>query len=553
MVETRFRELLDQAFSDLKSEEIESLLTQAAMSTSKDTFSEIFEAVMSHSERKKYGQFFTHRQLVDHIIANLPITSTSTVLDPSCGAGAFLSAVSANLDGLGNEGGSIKTYGVDISAKALAMCRINLAMQAGGGVIQSQEKMRDADFFTNNFSHTNFITEFEINDFPEVAAEDGFDIVLGNPPFMNLKKGADFEPDHPLFSPVISGVVNSCTLFIAKSLSLLKNGGWLGMVLPKNILRVKSFSALRGHLVKHCTIAQIFDIGHYFRDVRGDQIILILQKCPPTSASKPVEISVIHSGNEFVSPYRYTLPQEIFTSNKFPIYYDEEIHQLAQKLEQIPTNLADYSSDIFRGLPLGANHKLVLPCPTTTSMRLLRGDSLNRFAIGYELGLDSSASLEISEKKFTRQNHERIVLQNIVSREGGLAACVAPADCYCLDTVTNVVLDDASLNRYMVGLLNSRVANFYILMVTFLHSNFTMHADRSYIGQIPIAKPSPSQRRAVEFCTERLAHLPRGSEEYWREYDSLNHHLYQIYRLSEEEIALIERSLSSIMSVKSNG
>ncbi|HIB59783.1 MAG TPA: SAM-dependent DNA methyltransferase, partial [Candidatus Poseidoniales archaeon] len=136
---------------------------------SKDAFSEVFESVMTRAERKKHGQFFTHRQLVDHIIANLPITPTSTVLDPSCGAGAFLSVVNAKV-------GSPAVYGVDISAKALAMCRLNLAVQSDGEQISIE-----------NLAHADFINDFQLSDFPEVAAAGGYDVVVGNPPFMNLK------------------------------------------------------------------------------------------------------------------------------------------------------------------------------------------------------------------------------------------------------------------------------------------------------------------------------------------------------------------------------
>ena len=524
-------------------------LQDARQANPKDTFSEIFESVMTRAERKKHGQFFTHRQLVDHIIANLPITPTSTVLDPSCGAGAFLSVVNAKV-------GSPAVYGVDISAKALAMCRLNLAVQSNGEPVS-----------TENLAHADFINDFQLSDFSEVSPAGGYDVVVGNPPFMNLKKGVDFDPADPIYAPVISGVVNSCSLFIAKALSLLKDDGWLGLVLPKNILRVKSFSALRSHLVESCTITQIFDLGHYFKDVRGDQIILIAKKRrldQPGQREHMVKVSILKSGQDFARPYSYHLPQGELTGhgvNNFPIYYDEAIHGLAQKLKLIPETLGDYSADIFRGLPLGGNHETVSNIPAKDSLRLLRGNCLSRFSIRNELALSPSAKDVVAGEKFARQEEERIVLQNIVSREGGLTACIAPADCYSLDTVTNVVLGDPSLNRYMVGVLNSRIANFYTLMITFLHSNFTMHADRPYIAQIPVAKPSLEQRRAVEASVDRLGERYDhssvgggiGSENYWQKYEQLNHQLYEIYHLSEGEISLIEKTLASVMSVKSNG
>ena len=95
--------------------------------------------------------------------------------------------------------------------------------------------------------------------------------------------------------------------------------------------------------------------------------------------------------------------------------------------------------------------------------------------------------------------------------------------------------------------------NGLLVMIIFLHSNFTMHADRPYIAKIPIAKPSLEQRRAVEASVDRLSCLTFGESQYWQEYEQLNHRLYEIYQLSKGEISLIEETLASVMSVKSNG
>ena len=57
----------------------------------KDAFSTLFEQNKKHADRKEHAQFFTHKSLVKYILDKLHINQTSSVLDPSSGAGAFLS------------------------------------------------------------------------------------------------------------------------------------------------------------------------------------------------------------------------------------------------------------------------------------------------------------------------------------------------------------------------------------------------------------------------------------------------------------------------------
>ena len=47
----------------LDSDIVDRVLEQNLVSE-KDIFSEIFENVMTHKERKKHGQFFTHKEII---------------------------------------------------------------------------------------------------------------------------------------------------------------------------------------------------------------------------------------------------------------------------------------------------------------------------------------------------------------------------------------------------------------------------------------------------------------------------------------------------------
>ena len=503
----------------------------------KDLFSDIYENLLVHEERKKYGQFFTHKELVNFILAEMPIESNSSILDPACGAGAFLSSIR-------NEFGSdIDLYGIDIDKKALEMCRFNLQLSCN-----------DTDF---NLCNLDTINQVTLDTFPSISKHGGFDFIVGNPPFLNLKKNIDYDEKDPCYKGVISGVANSSTLFILKSLELLKEGGWLGFVLPKNLLRVNSFKGIRKHIVDNCIIHRVFDIGHYFKDVRCDQIILILQKIKLTdkeAKEHKVLISILDSKQEFSKPKKYEIPQFLFRNQKtFPIYFDLAVNDFKNKLSNFPDNLNSLSRDIFRGFSLSPKHPNISDKETAESLQILRGKSIKRFEREINLYLDVGSEGIVKPNEILRQKYSRIVLQNIISKEGGLAACLSESDCFNLDTVTNVVLKDESNNKYVMGLLNSRISNFYILVITFLHSNFTMHADKSYIGNIPVVIPNLKQKQKIESFVDQLSNLEKRTEKFWTIYDELNKEFYSIYGLNEEEVCLVEDILSEIMSVKSNG
>ena len=192
----------------------------------KDIISTIYETILDKKQRRKFAQFFTHTELIHFLIDNIPITKNDKILDPACGAGAFLLQLTqrlpTELDNL---------YGIDIDNTALDMCKINLLDFPG--------------YSSSNLINANTIKEFDLETFfPNVFDGGGFDIVIGNPPFQNLKKNIDYVDDESIYRKVLSGVANSASLMIAKGYEFLKDGGYLGFVLPKNIFRVRSFKYL---------------------------------------------------------------------------------------------------------------------------------------------------------------------------------------------------------------------------------------------------------------------------------------------------------------------
>lgn len=504
----------------------------------KDIISSIYEQINKKDSRKKYSQFFTHEELVDFIFSNIPVSKKSTILDPACGAGAFLIKAIDKV-GLGN------AYGIDIDQKALDLCSINIEYKC-----ESKSK---------NLVRTNTLSSEMSLLFPKIKDQGGFDIVVGNPPFQNLILNKDYLANDPTYKDFISGIANSATLMLAKGYEYLKQGGYLGFVLPKNILRVDSFKKLRDFLLYRTRIHSIYDLDHYFKDVRGDQIILIIQKTTIDTnqiLKNQVKINIFKNGQSFQRPYTYTIPQKLLGDYSFfPVFYHKNIFPLAKKL--LKKNQVTLDSlcegQIYRGLGLSTSSNFLSKNEKTNYLKVYRGDSIKRFGIKYALFLDKTKLTTFSPTRVQRLQKDKIIIQNLCSKEGGIFASLSSYKELTLDTVTNII--PTSLNqKYILGLLNSNIANFFLIFIIFLNSNFTMHSDRQYIGKLPVVIPNKKQEKEVVDTVNSLIKLDdKYSKQFLSLYEGLNDTLYKIYKFSKSEVGIIEKLLREVMSKKHYG
>ena len=116
--------------------------------------------------------------------------------------------------------------------------------------------------------------------FSDVAAADGFDIVIGNPPWVRLHRIAassrqalrgEFEVYREAawrHGAIMSGAgrgfsaqVDMAALFVERSLGLLKNGGILGVLLPAKLWRSLAGGGVRSLLARRSQLLLLEDLG----------------------------------------------------------------------------------------------------------------------------------------------------------------------------------------------------------------------------------------------------------------------------------------------------
>lgn len=221
-------------------------------------------------------------------------------------------------------------------------------------------------------------------------------------------------------------------------------------------------------------------------------------------------------------------------------YYNliEKINEQGEKLDNF--------ADIFRGIAISPKSVFISKSKLKNSKPIIKGKDISKFnhKITYFLKSDGI----INSFKIGQFDKDRIILQNIFSSEAGIIATMDKSKNLNFDTVTNITLKEKSINeKYLLGLLNSKLLNFFLIYAIYNKSKLTMHADKVYIGKLPIKKVSKEKQREVIEIVNKI----EKTEEKKPLLKKLDKIIYKLYNFDKNEQNLVDESLNKIMSSKS--
>lgn len=230
----------------------------------------------------------------------LKALSSITILDPAVGDGVFLREAKSYLmelfERLDNDTESEvlrqeivqkHLFGVDIQDEAVASCRWALHVEADGessalskNIVQGNSligRVRADDMFPDESSVSRLNWS---ETFPTVFSKkkDGFDIVIGNPPYGNLLKREEKKILKQCLGHDImrgkDGTWSIAAIFIVRSKELLSQQGELALLVPNSILRVGQFKKTRNFIRDHLNLWGVIDEGNPFDNVTLEMITI---------------------------------------------------------------------------------------------------------------------------------------------------------------------------------------------------------------------------------------------------------------------------------------
>jgi hypothetical protein len=496
-----------------------------------------------------------------------------SILDPSCGSGSFLlgayqflldwylnyyyqqrlaNPTDRSLEKVLTPNNQLRTeekkrilvqhlYGVDIDMQAVEVTKLSLALKAMEGeteaTINTQLRIfkskvlpnLDTNVVCGNslighdfYEKDIFLTPKEqrkINTFdwkitfPKPIKRGGFDIVIGNPPYVQPtlvdKYSYEYISNHYHLK------LDLYATFIEKSLSLLQSQGMLGYIVPSLFLKGVKYSILREFINNKAESFQVTEQGDkVFEDVKMPTCVFILKK----GASKQ---------NDFF----YNTNQELFT--------------------KIATQTLGSISTIRRGLEIGRD-KLQL----SGEIKCITGRDLDNYYVKKESFITSSIYQSF------RKEAEIFTSPKLLVRETGnrFFATIDYENVLTTRSIYNVKINHSSLKpEFILGIINSALFRFYFSSFIAPNTNIFPKIRIVQLSEIPIPILNLSDKQQqithdniVKYVAEILALkiqlktiiIPSFQKStadkilyYQNKIDIL---VYQLYQLTPEEIALIE-------------
>jgi len=438
------------------------------------------------------------------------------ILDPACGSGAFLNQA---LDFLITEHESLQKdlvvmgditayygieksilennlYGVDINEDAVEIAKLSLWLRMaskGRELTILAGKIKCGNSLINDKSVVDnaFIWEEE---FSEVFAAGGFDVVIGNPPY-----GAKLKVEEQEFLKNEFKINSSDTaiVFIKLSFDILKKNGKLGFIIPKSFSFSSNYKQIREYVWNNLT--SLVDCKKVWEEVKLEQVMIIVDKKQKineysSSVLKNQEIFNLGSINKT-------------TSLKFGFFLNgisnNELN-IANKMLKDSIFINDIAEN-KRGYGLQKYIK------NDGELNVIGGANIDRYHI-------RSIKGKIDKKYVLKQqcyiNDNSILVQNLVAHiENPIdhikIISTIPQDntSIIIDTINQITIEKEYPKEYIWILLNSNLINWYVYRFIYAKAIRTMHFDSPITSRIPIKSINVNLQKTIPSVNDKLKEL----------------------------------------------
>lgn len=336
------------------------------------------------AEEKRYAKTLKQPARVVELLfwrAWLAELSAFKICDPACGSGAFLvavfdilraeyasinaqiSAIMGNMDVFDADKTILNgnLYGVDLNAESIEITKLSLWLKTAqyGKPLESLESHLRVG---NSLVQTNFDWNTA---FPEVTAQGGFDIIVGNPPYVRMERLKPIKPYLEKNYSVASDRADLYCYFFELGLRLLRpEKGRLGFISSSTFFKTGSGENLRTFLLENAQIETVVDFGdlQVFEGVTTYPAIVTMRKGTNKDASLhywKVQNSVPVKFKEAFYANAKTMQIARLTSESWQ-FESDVIANLRQKLTNgHPTLKEVYGAPLY-GIKTGLNDAFVL-------------------------------------------------------------------------------------------------------------------------------------------------------------------------------------------------
>jgi len=415
-------------------------------------------------------------------------------------------------------------------------------------------------------------------EFPEVLDEEGnfvgFDVVIGNPPYIRQEKIKEYKPYLSENYSVYEGTSDIYVYFYELGNRLLKENALNSFICSNSFFRAKYGKKLRTFILNKMSIIQIADFNgiKVFEDAAVDTAITILRKVIPSKGTvlDVVDINLIDS---------FEMKQKDLTTSGFTLISLEELN-IKKKMEQQGTVLKEWDIEINYGIKTGFNEAFIIDGTTKDELiekdikskelikPLLRGRDIEKyhyiFADKWLINSHNNPPVNIEDYPAIKEHLDSYY--NKLEKRGDKGATPYNLrNCAYLDKFkkTKIIYPDISDkltftfdnqgyyfnntvyfidtdSKYMLSILNSKIVNYYYGFITSQLGSKGIRAFTVSLMEVPIPKIDKKAQQPFITLADQIITLKKQNQDTSELEVQIDQMVYELYGLSEDEVALVE-------------
>ena len=447
------------------------------------------------------------------------------------------------------------------------------------------EKIAYWDPYDQNASTDFFDTEWMF------GITDGFDVVIGNPPYVRQEKIKSLKPTLKNQYDCYTGTADLYVYFYERGFQLLRDNGVLTYISSNKYFRSAYGKKLRDFLTRQSTVSQLIDFGDtpVFTSIAYPSIIAICKTRTEGNHLRALNWETGSSIEEFATIFRtegFAMPQDALTADGWRLT-SPVVLNLLEKLRNTSKPLGEYvQGQFFRGVTTGLNKAFVIDQLTRNQLisedpksaeiikPWLRGKDVKRWKVSWVrlyvifprrgIRIQDYPAVKAYLTQFKKLltpgatdgrkagNYQWYEIQDSTAyysefeRPKIVYPDIAVSPQFAYDETGayggNTVYIVPTKETWLVGLLNSKLVFwFYTKTSTQIRGGFVRFIAQ-YVSQIPIPNIDPSQKALLENLVDKILSARRSTTD--ADVTALENEIdrvvYSLYDLTREEIAIVE-------------
>ncbi|GAA7420448.1 hypothetical protein ID0987_04480 [Helicobacter pylori] len=346
-------------------------------------------------------------------------------------------------------------------------------------------------------------------EFPEVLDDEGdflgFDCIIGNPPYMQVKKGLYSSNFYPFSEGKDIGKQNTYKVFIELGFNLTKQKGLISLIIQSSIMCDCSAQFTRELLLKYCQIHYFVEFNKkqklFSNVIQGVCILEFLKDRPNKEHAFKVAINntQIQMNQIQCEQIKQDEILKFFPLYEIPLIKSGEM-KIVRKIKTDKVSLRDLLEKSLQG-NINTIHLKDIQDQKETNGRIYKGANCHRYFLDtqYLFAKDNQITQQIFEKNYYQNI---IVTQNITGTSDAYRIHaslieVKNQEMLFLDTCNLLYCKEREHAKFLVGLLNSRLLDWL-----FRKTSTNNHVNLYELETLPIPQITPKNQELAQKITD---------------------------------------------------